>query len=132
MNTARPRGSGRGVRAWCRYRVGVSGPRRPPAPRRRERWSLYVVRTRDGALYTGIALDVAARVARHAAGQGAKALRGRGPLHLAFAAVVGARGAALRLEARVKRLPKAAKERLVAAGLPAGWLRAARAAAARP
>lgn len=96
------------------------------APRRR-RWSLYLVRTRDGALYTGIALDVGARLAQHETGRGAKALRGRGPLRLEFATVVGARGAALRLEARVKRLPKTAKERIVAAGLPRGWRRAANA-----
>lgn len=87
------------------------------------------MRTRDGALYTGIALDVNARFAAHAAGDGAKALRGRGPLQLAFHRPVGARGAALRLEARIKRLPKTAKERLVVAGLPPGWLRAVRAAA---
>lgn len=89
------------------------------------------MRTRDGALYTGIALDVNARFAAHAAGDGAKALRGRGPLQLAFHRAVGVRGAALRLEARVKRLPKLAKERLVVVGLPKGWLAAARKAAAQ-
>lgn len=92
----------------------------------RTRWSLYLVRTRDGALYTGIALDVQARFAAHAAGRGAKALRGRGPLQLAFARLVGSRSAALRLEARIKRLPKVAKEQLAARGLPRGWLAAAR------
>ncbi len=96
---------------------------------RRTRWSLYLVRTRDGALYTGIAVDVGVRVAAHAAGVGAKALRGRGPLQLAFTRVVGSCGAALRLEARVKRLRKPAKERLVATGLPRDWLAAARSAA---
>ncbi|MBL8755159.1 MAG: GIY-YIG nuclease family protein [Planctomycetes bacterium] len=100
---------------------------------RRRRWSIYLVRTADGALYTGIALDVAARFAAHADGRGAKALRGRGPLTLAFARVVGPHGASLRLEARVKRLAKADKERLVVAGLPRGWLAACRStAAARP
>jgi putative endonuclease len=103
----------------------VPVPRRPRATP----WSVYLVRTRDDALYTGIALDVVARLAQHEAGDGAKALRGRGPLQLAFAARVGVRGAALRLEARIKRLPKAAKERLVVAGLPRGWIAAARAAA---
>lgn len=93
---------------------------------RRRSWWLYVVRMRDGALYTGIALDVAARLAQHAAGDGAKALRGRGPLQLAFARRVGQQGAALRLEARVKRLAKPQKEHLVATGLPRGWLAAAR------
>jgi putative endonuclease len=97
-----------------------------PAARRPQRWSVYLVRTHDGALYTGIALDVSARVAAHAAGTGAKALRGRSPLQLAFSTVVGTRGAAQRLEARIKRLVKLQKEQLVAEGLPPGWLRAAR------
>lgn len=87
------------------------------------------MRTADAGLYTGIALDVAVRLQQHTEGHGAKALRGRGPLQLAFTARVGAQGAALRLEARIKKLPKAAKEALVRDGLPRGWLAAARAAA---
>lgn len=86
--------------------------RRPPTAA--GPWAVYLVRTRAGTLYTGIALDVAARLALHAAGKGAKALRGRGPLQLAFSAPVGRRGTALRLEARIKRLGKRDKERLVA------------------
>jgi len=95
-------------------------------PRATVAWSLYLVRTKDGALYTGITVDVERRLAQHADGTGAKALRGRGPLQLAFARRIGAHGAALRLERRVKRLDKAGKERLVARGLPRGWLTAAR------
>jgi putative endonuclease len=90
------------------------------------RWSVYLVRTCDDALYTGIALDVEARLAQHGEGRGAKALRGRGPLALAFRITVGGKPVALRLERRIKQLPKSAKERLVAAGLPRGWLAAAR------
>ncbi|MBL8735356.1 MAG: GIY-YIG nuclease family protein [Planctomycetes bacterium] len=91
-------------------------------------WFLYLVRTKDGALYTGITVDVERRLVQHAAGTGAKALRGRGPLQLAFARRVGAMAAALRLERRVKQLDKAGKEQLVARGLPRGWLAAARGA----
>jgi len=93
-------------------------------------WSLYLLRTKDGALYTGITVDVGRRLAQHTAGRGAKALRGRGPLQLAFARRIGSLGAALRLERRVKRLDKAAKEGLVERGLPRGWLTAARRTAA--
>jgi len=79
-------------------------------------WSLYLVRTRDGALYTGIALDVDRRVAEHEAGvRGAKSLRGRGPLELVYRVGVGDRGLAQGMEHRVKKLAKAQKERLVAA-----------------
>ena len=95
--------------------------------RRSSSWSLYLIRTRDGALYTGITNDVARRFAQHQQGRGAKALRGRGPLQLAFTRKVGTMAAALRLEARVKRLGKAQKEVLVTSGLPRGWLTQAKA-----
>lgn len=78
-------------------------------------WWLYVLRTRDGNLYTGIATDVERRLEEHRAGRGAKALRGRAPLELTYSCEIGARGEALRLEAAVKRLPKVEKERLVVA-----------------
>ncbi len=77
-------------------------------------WSVYLVRRADGALYCGIALDVAARFAQHEAGLGAKALRGRGPLRLEFRRRIGSRSAALRAEIKIKRLAKAEKERLAA------------------
>ena len=79
------------------------------------RWSVYVVRCRDGALYTGIATDVRRRIAEHGRkrGRGAKSLRGRGPLRLVFQKVIGSRGLALRVEHAIKRLPKAEKEELI-------------------
>lgn len=74
-------------------------------------WSVYVLRCADGALYTGVTTDVDRRVAEHESGhpKGARSLRGRGPLELLGSHVVGERGAALRLEARIKRLPRARK-----------------------
>ena len=76
-------------------------------------WSLYLVRCRNGTLYTGITTDVERRFEEHCNGSGAKYLRGRGPLELVFHCAAGDRGAALRLEHQVKRLSKADKERLV-------------------
>ncbi|MFY9343039.1 MAG: GIY-YIG nuclease family protein [Planctomycetota bacterium] len=102
-------------------------------PSRARQWSLYLLRCRDGALYTGIALDVAARCRAHAEGTGAKALRGRGPLAVVFAVRIGDRGAAQSLESRVKRLPKVEKERLVASrSFARQWLAGARAAVDQP
>ena len=72
-----------------------------------------MVRRADGALYTGIAIDVTRRLEEHRAGNGARALRGRGPLELVAEAVVGERSDALRVEHRIKRLTKSEKERLV-------------------
>lgn len=77
-------------------------------------WFIYLLRTRDGSLYTGIALDVEKRFAEHVAGiRGAKALRGRGPLELVYRTEVGERGLTQGLEYRIKRLAKTDKEQLV-------------------
>jgi putative endonuclease len=80
-------------------------------------WHLYVLRTRDGHLYTGIATDVERRLEEHRTDgkRGAKSLRGRGPLELVYHQRVGERGLALQLEGQFKRLPKPEKEALVAA-----------------
>jgi putative endonuclease len=78
-------------------------------------WSLYLVRTRQGALYTGITTNVERRFSEHQAGgpKGARSLRGRGPLTLVFSASVGDRSRASRLEWRVKQWPRQRKEGLV-------------------
>ena len=81
-------------------------------------YSIYLVRCADGSLYTGIAVDVARRLREHRLGaRGAKYLRGKGPLQLAFVAAAGDRSQASRLEYRVKQLGRAAKEDLVAGRL---------------
>ena len=77
-------------------------------------WFLYLVRTANNALYTGITTDVARRFIEHQTGKGAKALRGKGELTLAFSAHVGERSLALKMEYRIKQLTKRQKERLVA------------------
>ena len=80
-----------------------------------EGWSLYLVRTAAGHLYTGITTDVARRFAEHQNGspKGARSLRGKGPLTLAFEEQVGDRSRASRLEWQVKRWNRARKEALV-------------------
>lgn len=76
-------------------------------------WSVYLVLCGDGSLYTGIAVDVAARLEKHRAGRGAKYLRGRGPLEVVFHESVGDRSLALRLEGAIKRLPAERKRDLI-------------------
>lgn len=76
-------------------------------------YSVYLVRCRDGSLYTGIAIDVSRRIAAHEQGAtGAKYLRGKGPLELVFQRPIGDRGLAQRVEHRIKRLPRIEKEDL--------------------
>lgn len=78
-------------------------------------WYLYLLRTRDGDLYTGIATDVPRRIAEHAGGgaRGAKFLRARGPLELVYEVRLGSRSVALRAEYRLKKLPKSQKQSIV-------------------
>lgn len=80
-------------------------------------WHLYLIRCRDGSLYTGITTDVARRLAAHQGNgdTGAKYLRGRGPLVLVFQKKLGSRSLALGVESRVKKLSKARKEELIRA-----------------
>ncbi len=81
-------------------------------------WHLYLVRCRDGSLYTGITPDVARRFAEHQGNNraGAKYLRGRGPLMLVFQKKLGNRSLALGVESKVKKLSKARKEELITTG----------------
>ena len=75
-------------------------------------WSVYVVRCADDTLYCGIARNVAARMAQHEAGKGAKYTRGRGPLTLVLERRCRAQGTALRLEHAIKQLTRAEKQQL--------------------
>jgi len=79
------------------------------------RWYVYMIRCGDGTLYTGTTTDVDRRFAEHQASgpRAARYLRGRGPLQLVLTVEAGDRGAALRLEHRIKGLPRAQKETLI-------------------
>ncbi len=76
---------------------------------------VYVLRCRDGSLYTGWSVDVERRLAAHQSGTASRYTRSRRPVKLAASWPMPDRGAAMREEARIKALPRAAKLRLVAA-----------------
>lgn len=78
-------------------------------------WYVYLIRCGDGTLYTGVATDVSRRLEEHRSGdgKGAKYLRGRGPLQLVLEKPVGARGVALSVESRIKKLRREQKEALI-------------------
>ena len=77
-------------------------------------WHLYVVRCEDDSLYTGITTDIERRLEEHRSSpKGAKFLRGRGPLKLAYHCKIGDKGKALQAEYRLKQLPKQLKEEIV-------------------
>ena len=78
-------------------------------------WFIYMVRTAKEALYTGITTDVGRRFAEHQAGapKGARSLRGKGPLELAFSAETTDRVTASKLEWQIKQWPRRQKEALI-------------------
>jgi putative endonuclease len=81
-----------------------------PAPERR--WRAYLVRCADGSLYAGVSNDVAARLAAHNGGRGARYTRARLPVVLAWRSPPLDKSPAHRLEARLKRIPRADKQLL--------------------
>ena len=78
-------------------------------------WFLYLIRCKNGRLYTGITTDVERRFEEHRNGKkkGSKCLRGKAPLKLVMKKKVGNRSMALKIEAKVKKLPKIKKELLI-------------------
>lgn len=76
-------------------------------------WYLYILRCRDGSLYTGITTDVEKRLEAHRCGKGAKYTRGRGPLELVYREECGDHSAALKREIEIKKLEKMQKLLLI-------------------
>jgi putative endonuclease len=81
---------------------------------------VYMLRCRDGSLYTGWSTDVDRRLARHRAGKASKYTASRLPVELAFVAAMADPSAARREEARIKALARAQKLELIATGYSAG------------
>lgn len=76
-------------------------------------WFVYILRCRNGSLYTGITNDLEARVTAHSSGRGAKYTRAFGPVKLVYSQKMKSSTAARKREAEIKKLSKIAKEQLV-------------------
>jgi len=74
-------------------------------------WFLYLLECRDGSIYTGIAVDVQARYARHLNGKGARYTRSRPPRRLLAVVAYPDRASASRAEYAMKQLSAADKRR---------------------
>ena len=72
-------------------------------------YTVYILQTADGTLYTGMTNDLPRRLAAHNAGRGAKYTRSHPPLAVVYREECADKGAALRREAAVKKLPRAKK-----------------------
>jgi putative endonuclease len=70
---------------------------------------VYILRCRDGSLYTGAAKDVARRLRAHEAGTASRYTRARLPVALVWSMRVRDWPRALRLEWHIKRLDRAEK-----------------------
>lgn len=75
---------------------------------------VYIVRCCDDTYYTGIAVDVEARIAQHNAGKGAKYTRSRRPVVCVYREECADKGDALRRELAIKALSRSEKEALIA------------------
>jgi putative endonuclease len=73
-----------------------------------EAW-VYVLRCRDGSLYTGWTNDLTRRLATHAAGKASRYTASRLPVELAAAWAMPDRSAAMREELRIKGLSRTQK-----------------------
>jgi putative endonuclease len=83
-------------------------------------WFCYVVACADGTLYTGVTNDLPGRLSRHNRGKASKYTRGRLPVRLVWSEEQASRAGALRREAQVKRLSRAAKLALIGGEGPRG------------
>ena len=78
-------------------------------------WSVYIIRTVDDRLYSGVSCDVPRRYREHRAGgvRAAKYLKAHRPQALAFAKPIGSRSLAQKVEYHLKRLSRDQKETLI-------------------
>jgi len=76
-------------------------------------WFVYLLECRGDRIYTGVSPDYERRIADHTAGKGAAFTRINPPQRLLAVREFADKRAAMREEARVKRLPRAQKLELV-------------------
>lgn len=70
---------------------------------------VYMLRCKDGSLYTGWTNNLEHRLAMHNSGRGAKYTRGRGPLELVYSEELPDKEAAMRRECAIKKLRREQK-----------------------
>lgn len=77
-------------------------------------WFVYMIRTNDAQVYTGITTDMARRWQEHASGKaGARYFRGRTPVQLCYLEANHNRSTASQREYAIKSLSAAAKKNLI-------------------
>ncbi|MEB7463509.1 GIY-YIG nuclease family protein [Staphylococcus succinus] len=77
---------------------------------------IYIVKCKDGSLYTGYAKDIAQRVAKHNRGQGAKYTKIRRPVELVYQEMFDTKSEALKREYEIKTYSRTKKLELISEG----------------
>lgn len=77
---------------------------------------VYIVQCKYGTYYTGSTNDLEKRIELHNNGNGAKYLRGKGPVELVYKKAYRAYKDALKAEREIKKLTRKQKEELTKAG----------------
>lgn len=83
-------------------------------------WYIYIVKCRDGSLYTGISNHVEERVKRHNEGKGAAYTRSHRPVVLVWKESAETESAARKREAEIKGWTRTEKLNLIKFGHPEG------------
>jgi putative endonuclease len=74
-----------------------------------KKWFVYIVECSDGTLYTGIAVDVEARIKAHNGGAGAKYTKPRRPVKLIYKEEHASQSEATKREYAIKKLSRRQK-----------------------
>ncbi|TQS75356.1 GIY-YIG nuclease family protein [Ornithinibacillus gellani] len=75
--------------------------------------TVYMLRCKDGTLYTGYTNDLSHRMKMHESGKGAKYTRGRGPLQIVHTEYYETKEEAMQREYEIKQLSKQQKLLLI-------------------
>ncbi|AMY05702.1 GIY-YIG nuclease family protein [Staphylococcus condimenti] len=81
------------------------------------KYFIYIVRCRDGSLYTGYTNDVTARVEKHNAGKGAKYTKTRRPVKLVYQETFETKSEAMKREYQIKTYTRVQKLQLIERGV---------------
>jgi putative endonuclease len=84
-------------------------------PQDNKKWVVYILRCRDNTFYTGITNNIEKRLIAHNKQMASRYTRARLPVELMAASRCMSKGDALRLEIKIKKLPKKKKLAALAA-----------------
>ena len=79
-------------------------------------WFVYIVKCRDGKLYTGISNDVDKRVSKHNKGKGCRFTKYRYPVRLIYSEECGTKSSARKRELEIQGFTRIKKLKLISTG----------------